>query len=43
MNHFGASGMLHILDDFLFIANSKQKCEIDLANFLKMYEYLDVL
>ena len=28
-----ASGVLHILDDFLFIATSQGKCDFDLNNF----------
>ena len=32
--HFlGASGVLHILDDFLFIAESESKCRSDLSKF----------
>ena len=38
----GASNVLHILDDFLFIANSEPKCRTDLDNFLRMCEYLGV-
>ena len=41
-HRFGASGVLHILDDFLFIADSKEKCQSDLANFLTLCEYLGV-
>ena len=31
-----------ILDDFLFIADSIEKCQADLSNFLNMCEYLGV-
>ena len=30
----GASNVLHILDDFLFIADTKEKCQLDLTYFL---------
>lgn len=42
VNRLGASGLLHILDDFLFIAVSEDKCRTDLSNFLSMCEYLRV-
>lgn len=42
MNPLGASGVLHILDNFLFIANSQDKCHAALTNFLSMCEYLGV-
>ena len=42
MHRFGASCVLHILDDLLFIADSKEKCQSDLANFLTLCEYLGV-
>ena len=35
-----ASAVLHILDDFLFVAPSAEKCEADLANFLRLCDYL---
>ena len=35
--------MLHILDDFLFLASSLEKCHTDLANFLSPCDYLRVL
>ena len=38
----GASGVLHILDDFLFIAENEEKCQADLNSFLKLFEYLGV-
>ena len=42
MNRIGASGVLQILDDFLFIASSQTKCSTDLSNFLRMCDYLGV-
>ena len=42
LNRFETSGVLHILDDFLFIADSREKCQADLSNFLDMCEYLRV-
>ena len=42
MNRLGASGVLLILDDFLFIADSQDKCHADLTNFLSMCEYIGV-
>ncbi|XP_068749266.1 uncharacterized protein [Montipora capricornis] len=42
INRLGASGVLHILDDFLFIADSQDNCHADLTNFLGMCEYLGV-
>ena len=42
MTRLGASGVLHILDDFLFIVNNQAKCHEDLTNFLSMCEYLGV-
>jgi len=42
-NHYlCASGVLHILDDFLFIATSKGKCDSDLNNFLSLGDRLGV-
>ena len=37
-----ASGVLHILDDFLFIAISQGKCDSNLKNFLSLYDRLGV-
>ena len=37
-----ASGVLHILDDFLFIAKSESKCLSDLSNFLQLCDDLGV-
>ena len=42
MNRLGASRVLLILDDFLFIADSHDKCHADLTNFLSMCEYIGV-
>ena len=42
INHLGACAVLHILDDFLFIAQSKGQCEHDLDNFILMCNYLGV-
>ena len=39
---FGASGVLHILDDFLFLAKTETKCRTDLSNFLRLCGYLGV-
>ncbi|CAH3107528.1 unnamed protein product, partial [Porites lobata] len=36
------SGVLHILDDFLFIATSQGKCASDLNNFLSLCDSLGV-
>lgn len=37
-----ASGVLHILDDFLFSAKTESKCRTDLSNFLHLCSYLGV-
>ena len=42
MTRLWASGVLHILDDFLFIADSQDKCHTDLTNFPSICEYLGV-
>lgn len=43
MNLFGAfSAVLHILDDFLFIATTKDQCARDLQNFILLCDYLGV-
>ena len=42
LHRLGASGVLHILDDFLFIAESEEKCQADLHSFLNLCEYLGV-
>ena len=41
-NVLGASGVLHILDDFLFIAKSEAKCRNDLNKFLNLCQYIGV-
>ena len=42
LHRLGASWVLHILDDFLFIAESEEKCQADLHSFLNLCEYLGV-
>lgn len=42
IHRLGASSVLHILDDFLFIAESAEKCQSDLNNFLGMCKFLGV-
>ena len=42
MNRLGTSAVLHILDDFLFVAESQDKCHADLTNFLSMCEHIGV-
>ena len=42
IHRLGASSVLHILDDFLFIADTKQKCQLDLNNFLCMCQVIGV-
>ena len=37
-----ASAILHILDDFLIVAPCAEKCKADLANFLRLCDYLGV-
>ena len=37
-----ASGVLHILNDFFFIATSQGKCDFDLNNFLSLRDCLGV-
>lgn len=39
---FDASAVLHILDDFLFIAKTKEQCACDLQNFILICDYLGV-
>ena len=36
------ANVLHILDDFLFIADNREKCQNDLTNFLTMCQYIGV-
>ena len=40
--HLHVSAVLHILDDFLFIAPNKDKCSKDLHHFLAMCKFLGV-
>jgi len=42
LRKFRASAVLHILDDFLFVASSKEKFHTDFANFLGLCDYLGV-
>jgi len=42
INHLGARAVVPILDDFLFIAKSKEKCVGDLQNFITMCNHLGV-
>ena len=42
VHRLGASGVLDILDDFLCIADSQDKCHADVTYFLSMCEYLGV-
>ena len=42
VQRLGTSGVLHILDDFLFIAKTETKCRTDLSNFLRLCGYLGV-
>ena len=39
---FHASGIVHSFDDFLFIAPTREKCQADLQNFLRMCDFLRV-
>ena len=42
INHLSACAVVHILEDFLFIAKSKEKCVGDLQNFITMCNHLGV-
>ena len=42
MQHLHVPAVLHILDDFLFIAPSRVKCSDDLHKFLDMCNFLGV-
>ena len=42
VHRLGASSVLHILDDFLFIAKTKDRCKADLSNFVSLCHYLGV-
>ena len=41
-SHLRASAVLHILDDFLFIAPTQERCARDLSNFLDLSQFLGV-
>ena len=43
IHRLGASSVLHILDDFLFIVDTKQKCQSAVNNFLCMGQVIGVL
>ena len=42
IHRLGASSVLHILDDFLFIAKTKDRCEADLGKFISLCHHLGV-
>ena len=42
MSHTQASAVLHILDDFLFIAATQERCAQDLLIFSGLSKYLGV-
>ena len=42
VHRLGASSVLHILDDFLFIAKTKDRCAADLVNFVSLCHHLGV-
>ena len=42
MNKLNASALIHILDDFLIIAPSKEKCQGDLNNFLTVCQRIGI-
>ena len=42
MNKLNASAVIHILDDFWFIAPSKEKCQGDLNNFLTVCQRIGI-
>lgn len=42
LNHLDASAVLHILDDFLFVAKTKEQCARDLQNSIFVCDYLGV-
>ena len=42
INHLGTCAVVHILDDFLFIAKSKEKCVGDLQTIITMCNHLGV-
>ena len=42
INKLGASAVVHYLDDFLFLANSYEKCKKDLQSFIKFCSLVGV-
>ena len=42
IHRLGSSSVLHILDDFLLIADTIEKCQLDLRNFLNMCQAISV-
>ena len=42
INHLGPYAIVHILDNFLLIAKSKEKCVGNLQNFITMCNHLGV-
>ena len=42
INHFASCAVLHILDDFLFIAKTRDQCDRDLKNFILMCNHIGV-
>jgi len=42
IHRFGASSVLHLLDDFLFVASNESKCQADLQQFLRLCHFLGV-
>ena len=42
VHHLKVSAVLHILDDFLFIVHSHDKCNADLSIFFSMCDFLGV-
>ena len=43
INKLNSSAVIHILDNFLFIAPSKEKCQGDLDNFLTFCQRIGIL
>ena len=42
IHHLRAKSVLHILDDFLFIALTKDQCTADLSNFVSLCKFIGV-
>lgn len=42
IHRLGASGVLHILDNFLFIADPKERYQLDLTHFLSLCQFIGV-